>query len=393
METQAKKNFVFISYNHKDVKWAQWLQKKLEWYRLPTEIHNEFSDSRYIRPVFRDRDTLTSGVLNDALRNNLEASQYLVVLCSPNSARSEWVSDEVKAFIEMGRLEQIVPFIVEGTPQDYSHSDIKQPLMGECFPLALRQWNTEHPDKNLLGIAVTDDGKTDREKAFVRLVAHLLGLEFDTLWQRHRRFIRRLSISLAALAAVALALVYWFMIPVRVSVSIKDEPSQLPGMERGVLMVCGSEYSVDGPDTTLVLSDLPGYYRMRTTPLHFSADRFYQEESVPLRIGPGLSQKVTLQLHRDASFAIFAGFVYDGDHDDYSAFPVEGATVEVGSFQTTTDAQGAFRLEIPLADQREVLPINIQKQGYQRVERDEECPDLGLRYLLHKESLRSRTPD
>ena len=72
---------MFISYNHKDVKWAQWLQKKLEWYRLPTEIHNEFSDSRYIRPVFRDRDTLTSGVLNDELRNHLEASQYLVVLC------------------------------------------------------------------------------------------------------------------------------------------------------------------------------------------------------------------------------------------------------------------------------------------------------------------------
>ena len=63
---QALQNFVFISYNHKDVKWAQWLQKKLEWYRLPTEAHNEFSDSRYIRPVFRDRDNLTleQGVLN-----------------------------------------------------------------------------------------------------------------------------------------------------------------------------------------------------------------------------------------------------------------------------------------------------------------------------------------
>ena len=71
----ALRNFVFISYNHKDVKWAQWLQKKLELYRLPTEAHNKLSDSRYIRPVFRDRDTLTSGALNDELRKHLEASK------------------------------------------------------------------------------------------------------------------------------------------------------------------------------------------------------------------------------------------------------------------------------------------------------------------------------
>ena len=28
-----RKNFAFISYNHKDVKWAKWLQKNLENYK------------------------------------------------------------------------------------------------------------------------------------------------------------------------------------------------------------------------------------------------------------------------------------------------------------------------------------------------------------------------
>ena len=125
---------------------------------MPTEARNEFSGSGYIRPVFRDRDTLTAGVLNDELRSHLEASKYLVVICSPHSAQSQWVSDEVKAFIEMGRLDRIVPFIIEGSPKNYDVADFRQPLMGECFPLALRQWNSEHPDRNLLGIAVTDDG-------------------------------------------------------------------------------------------------------------------------------------------------------------------------------------------------------------------------------------------
>ena len=211
METPS--NFVFISYSHKDVKWAKWLQRKLEWYRLPTEAHNEFSDSRYIRPVFRDRDTLTSGILNDSLRAHLEASRYLVVICSPNSVKSEWVNNEIKAFMGMGRLERIVPFIVEG----------------DSFPPAIEQWNREHPDKNLLGIAVTDDGKNDPEKAFIRLVAHILELQFDTLWKRHRRFVRRLVVAATALAVVLAALAYWYMAPVKLQVAIQSEACVLPG--------------------------------------------------------------------------------------------------------------------------------------------------------------------
>ena len=377
------RNFVFISYNHRDVKWAQWLQKKLEWYRLPTEAHNELSDSRYIRPVFRDRDTLTSGVLNEELRSHLEASKYLVVLCSPNSAQSEWVSDEIKAFIEMGRLDKIVPFIIDGSPLDYSQADVKQPLMGECFPFALRQWNKEHPDKNLLGIAVTDDGKADRQKAFVRLVAFLLGVDFDTLWQRHRRYIRRLMTSLTVLAVIALALFYWFVIPVKVSVTIQDERCSLPGMEHGILTVDGSEYSLSQPDTTIEISTLPGYCRLKRIPMSFHADRFYTDETDLLQIGMGVSQHVTLQLHRDSTFAVFAGTLYDGDCEDYDRHPIGGAKITIGKYEAVSDADGKFCVEIPLQEQEEVKPITIFKQGYRPYEREDESPNKELKYLLH----------
>lgn len=385
METSTNRNFVFISYNHRDVKWAKWLQKKLEWYRLPAEILNDCSDSRYIRPIFRDRDNLTSGVLNDALRRHLEVSKYLVVLCSPNSAQSAWVSEEVKAFIEMGRLEQIVPFIVEGAPQKYGDADIRQALMGECLPLAIRQWNAEHPDKNLLGIAVTDDGEINRDKAFIRLVAFMLGVDFDTLWQRRKRFIRRMVALFACLAVVAAALAYWFMVPVRLQVHVADEPCNLPGMEQGVISFAGSEYSFSHPDTTIALSALPGYNRLHTMPMLFSADRFYCDESIPLHIRAGIRQKVILQLHRDDSFAVYSGSVFDGDQDSYSSHPVEGASVDVGPYHTTTDGSGQFRIEVPLEAQREVLPLKIDKPGYQLFVRDEESPDTDLRYLLHRQ--------
>jgi hypothetical protein len=333
--------------------------------------------------VFRDRDNLTSGVLNDELRNHLEASKFLVVLCSPNSAQSEWVSDEIKAFIEMGRLDKIVPFIIDGTPQDYSNGDVTKPLMGECFPLALRQWNTENPDKNLLGIAVTDDGKTDRQKAFVRLVSHLLGIEFDTLWQRHKRFLRRLTASLAALTVLALAMIYWFVIPVKMSVTIQDEPSKLPGMEQGVLNINGSEYSFSHPDTTIETSALPGYCRMKAVPMSLHVDRFYCDESSTIQIGMGIRQHVTIQLHRDSTFAVFAGVVYDGDANDYDQHPVGDAKITVGIYETISDTNGQFRITIPLVEQEETQRLSISKNGYQDFYREDESPNKELRFLLH----------
>jgi len=359
-------NYVFISYNHKDVKWAKWLQKKLEWYRLPTEAHNELSDSRYIRPVFRDRDTLTSGILNDSLRSHLEASRYLVVICSPNSANSTWVNDEIKAFIEMGRLEQIVPFIVEGSG----------------FPPALEQWNREHPDKCLLGIAVTDDGKTDPEKAFIRLVAHILGLQFDALWRRHRRFIRRLALVGAALALALATLSYWFMVPVKLQVTVRSEACQLPEMGEGTLTVNGSEYPLDRPDTTITVGALPGYFRLREIPVSFHADRYYDDETLLVPLGAGLRSSATMQVRRDSTFALFAGKVFDGSVDDFLSSPVAGVQVTIGGRTAVTDADGAFRIAFPLAEQSETKPITLVKEGYQPFFREDENPSEDLIYLL-----------
>ena len=106
-------NFAFISYSHRDMGVAKWLQKRLERFKLPTEIHNEIdAKSRYLRPVFRDQSDLNTGILGDELRKNLEESKFLILICSKNSAQSQWVSDEAKAFtlpLEMQRIEQSIP--------------------------------------------------------------------------------------------------------------------------------------------------------------------------------------------------------------------------------------------------------------------------------------------
>ena len=198
MERQYK-NYAFISYKREDEKWAKWLQRKLESYKLPSVIRKEsLSIPKYIRPVFRDKTDLSGGVLSEQLNNELVRSKYLIVICSPNSAQSVWVNKEVTTFIKEGRIEHVIPFIIAGTP----HADNMEE---ECFPEALRNIPGE---QELLGINVQEIG---REKALVRLIAYMIGVSFDVLWQRYRRQekSKRISLLVCVLLFMGLGAFYW----------------------------------------------------------------------------------------------------------------------------------------------------------------------------------------
>lgn len=129
-------NIAFISYKREDEVWAKWLQKKLEHYQLPTEIRKKYPDldfSERPRHVFKDTTDLSGGVLAKAIKKGLDSSKFLVVICSPRAAMSEWVCKEVQDFINSGREEFIIPFIVEGEPYAKNKEN-------ECFPSDLRDW-------------------------------------------------------------------------------------------------------------------------------------------------------------------------------------------------------------------------------------------------------------
>ena len=63
-------------------------------------------------------------MLKRSLEKELDDSQFLIVVCSPNSAKSScvdgevkhYVNDEVQHFINTGRSDKIIPFIIEGKP-------------------------------------------------------------------------------------------------------------------------------------------------------------------------------------------------------------------------------------------------------------------------------------
>lgn len=175
----------FISYSHADARWAQWIHRALERYRVPARLLAERGlASNRLHPVFRDRDELSSSSsLSGAIQAALQASENLVVVCSPAAAKSRWVNEEVQVFKAMGRGGRIFCLIVDGDP-------------GSCFPPALA-------DDEPLGADVRPqaDGPNN---AKLKLIAGMLGIPFGELKDREQRRRARLF-GYAAAASIALA--------------------------------------------------------------------------------------------------------------------------------------------------------------------------------------------
>lgn len=193
--------YAFISYSRADEKWAKWVQHKLETYRFPIAIRREHKAlPKKIFPVFRDKTDLSSGELRAQLEKQLDDSEYLIVICSPNSAASPWVNDEVAYFQKSGRNENIIPLIIDGEPHAQDKSR-------ECFCPALGVGN------ELLGVSIAELGK---KNALIRMISSIMHLKYDQLVMRERkRTLRnRVIASIAGVAALVMAVgLAWYNSP------------------------------------------------------------------------------------------------------------------------------------------------------------------------------------
>ena len=102
----------FISYSHTDERIGKWLHKKIERFRVPQKlIFKKFGIdvSKRLYPIFRDREELpTASNLGEVINNALNDSEFLIVICSPNSAKSIWVNEEIRYFKKLGRQKNII---------------------------------------------------------------------------------------------------------------------------------------------------------------------------------------------------------------------------------------------------------------------------------------------
>jgi hypothetical protein len=200
-DSNTQRYRAFISYSQRDRDHAKRLHSALETYRVPKGIDASLQPNRRLGRFFRDDDEMGASTdLGGALRDALENSENLIVICSPNAARSKWVNTEILHFKKSGGGDRIFAVIVDGTP----NSD--DPELN-CFPPALGL-GSEVVSEELLSQPSTEPLAVDlRKERFsrtrLRLVAGLLKISFDSLWQREkRRTMKRRAIA----ASVTLAL-------------------------------------------------------------------------------------------------------------------------------------------------------------------------------------------
>jgi tetratricopeptide (TPR) repeat protein len=196
----------FISYAHSDERWAKWLQTSLEQYRAPKKLGLQESvdeaGSDRLFPIFRDRDELASSSdLSQSIQDALEKSDALLVVCSPDAAKSKWVNEEIRYFQGLGRGSDIFCLLIEGSPD---------PTAAEsAFPPALLQASNGEalPEPLAADVRPNGDGKRG---AMLKIAASLLKVGIDDLKQRDaQRQLKRHSLVAAgsmAIATVTLAL-------------------------------------------------------------------------------------------------------------------------------------------------------------------------------------------
>lgn len=195
----------FISYSWADRKWGEWLHHALETYRAPKGVA-----AAALKPIFKDREEEAAGhSIGAAIEAAMGSSEFLIVLCSPRSAASEWVNREVAWFKTHRDPKKILTLIVDGEPMA-SRTPGREGE--ECFPKTLLYKTgadllptEEFEDAPLAADArETGDGKRG---AKLKLAAAMLGLGLDTLVNRdNRRRAERRRLVYAGLGSLSLVL-------------------------------------------------------------------------------------------------------------------------------------------------------------------------------------------
>jgi hypothetical protein len=199
----------FISYRHveRDRRWARWLLTSLETYRTPASMVRQGAPQR-IGKLFRDDDEIpASSDLGNQLQQSLESSEFLIVVCSPDTPKSAWVRREITLFQRLGRGDRIIPLLVEGEPDESFPPELLtltrtrtledgtvQDYAEACEPLAadVRVRSDEKPSKT-------------RHRALIRIAAALLHCRYDDLENRERqRQLRRKRVRYGVAASLAL---------------------------------------------------------------------------------------------------------------------------------------------------------------------------------------------
>lgn len=342
------KYYAFISYNSHDTKWGKRLQRKLENYSMPATLCSEHGWQRKpMKPVFFAPTDIQPGGLTAELQERLRASRHLIVVCSPNSARSKWVGQEITFFHSLGRADNIHFFIIDGIPHSGDAAT-------ECFNPVIDELGLPE----ILGANIHEKvfrwSWLNRERAYVQLVTKLLGVEFDAVWQRHKRMLigRVVAWVAAAIAVVAALISVWAVNrPVDVGV-VLDEVSasnpNLPPLHDAVITL-----TLDNETKSDTIANVNGIAEFMNVPHRFIGKDVHLSitcpDFIPIDTTVALDTEMKFGIYRDARVYGDIRFrLWNPDTEQ----TVSGCKVAIDGYTAISDADGRVSFSIPLVKQK-----------------------------------------
>ena len=347
MTEQQFKYFAFISYNSRDTEWGKRVQKKLEHYRMPATLCSEHGWERTpIKPVFFAPTDIQPGGLTEELQERLRASRNLIVICSPNSARSEWVGKEIEFFHNLGRTKQIHFFIVDGEPHSGNPDT-------ECFNPVVNKLGLPE----ILGANIHEKiyrwPWLNKQRAYVQLISKLLGVEFDAIWQRHRRLLIQKAIAwtVGIIAVLAALIGVWVTnqpvdVEVRLSEASVHNPNLPPLKDAIVTLTLDNETKTDtirSIETATTFTNIPQRYINKEVHVRMECRDFMLLDTTL-----ALTKTVVLNIRRDPKVYGSLRYKLWNPYTDETAVDVE---IVINDHRVRSDANGYITLTLPLHEQ------------------------------------------
>ena len=351
--SETFKYFAFISYNSKDTAWGKKLQKKLEHYKMPATLCSEHNWQRTpIKPVFFAPTDIQPGGLSEELQERLKASQNLIVICSPNSAKSKWVGREIEFFHNLGRTKNIHFFIVDGIP----HSGDPET---ECFNPVIDKLGMPE----ILGANIHEKNSKlpwlNRERAYVQLVSKLLGVEFDAIWKRHKRQLRRKIIAavIGTIAVITALIIVWrmnqpFNATMKLNETTVHNESLPPLKDAAVTLTLKNETKTDtirALESDIIFNNIPHRFLNKEVHVTASCRDFIDVDTTLV-----LTKDNVINIRREPKVYGDVHFKLWSLNKEES---ISNATVQVDGNEVTSDADGNISLFIPLKLQKTDYPI------------------------------------
>lgn len=369
MEQQFK-YFAFISYSSHDTKWGKRLHKKLESYSIPSTLCKKHGWKRKpLNPIFFAPYEIQPGTLSEELKDRLRESRHLIVICSPYSAQSYWVGLEIEFFHQLGRTKDIHFFIIDGVPNSGDKTT-------ECFNNKIKELGIPE----ILGANIREKvyrwSWLNRERAYVQIVTKLLGVEFDSIWQRHKRMLwQKMTLWLMGLTAVLATLIGIWMAnrPMDVKVSLNETSvhnNNLPPLHNAVItLMLDNERKTDTlhtMDNTTTFTNIPANMLGKKVRIQFVCEDWCTTDTTL-----ELSKNIELNISRDINaFGHVRFTLYDSQ-----VTPIAGKTINISGVKATSNAQGVVDAVIPFEKQNVIYKLTSSEVSLADTIIDAKCGD------------------